>query len=171
MSHLEVAAKSGMKAGFKAYMTTLKRSRLPEVRATLDTLNAMSSRQAFAFYCAKHGPDVTAIVDAIVEQPTRKRTTRQAEPEAPAGLAAEIAEARARLAELEKQAKAESAPKRKRTSAKAEVKENLWREWAVRKNNIPTKVGATFTYKGKRRTTTFQVTRVTSEGVYSKRVS
>lgn len=167
MSHLEVAAKSGMKAGFKAYMGTLQRSRLPQVIETRQALDAMTNRQAFAWYCAKHGPDVTAIQTVLVEQAaptTRKRTSRPVA-QAPVGLAAEIAEARARLAELEAQASKPAAPKAKSTT----VKENLWREWAVRKHNIPTKVGATFTYKGKRRTTTFVVTRVTSDGVFTKR--
>ena len=180
MSHLEIAAKKGMKQGFNAYMDTLRKSGLANAQATLDTLDAMSSRQAFAWYCAKHGPDVTAISSELVSEPTRNvapvagTTIRIAgkRERIPTGLASEIAQARARLAELEAQA---SKPKqRKRTSRKstpAEVQENLWRPWAIAKHGIPAKVGATFAYKGKRRTSTFKVTRVTDEGVYSVRVA
>ena len=160
MTHLEIAARDGMKAGFKAYTRTLVRSQLPQVVETRETLERMGKRAAFAWYCAKHGPDVIAFPP-------------EAEPEV-APLASEIEAARARLAELEAQA---AKPKRThtrssgRTSKPEAVKENLWREWAIRKHSIPTKVGATFTYKGKRRTSTFKVTRVTNEGVYTVRAA
>ncbi|MDE2098600.1 MAG: hypothetical protein KGL39_15205 [Patescibacteria group bacterium] len=174
ISHLEVAARDGMKAGFNTYMEQLQRSGLPQVRAKLAELLALPKRERFARYCATVGPDVTAMQTqrtfsahnpgqgTTITLPTEWQTI-----ESP--LAKQIAEARERLAKLEAQAKAQ-APKPRTSKPKADAKENLWREWAVRKHSIPTKVGATFAYKGKRRTSTFKVTRVTSEGVYSVRV-
>lgn len=64
-------------------------------------------------------------------------------------------------------------PKRTRSSKpKVTEKENLWRPWAVARFGIPTTVGGTFTYKSKRanKNTVHQVTRVTQDGVYAKRV-
>lgn len=168
-SHLTIAREQGMKAGFNAYVRTLERSGLPAAKAKLDEIHSMSKRKAFAAYCADKGPDVLA---KQPEPKQRRRTSRvQAESVAPVGLAAEIAQAKARLAELEAQAGvglshifAKAEPK-----ADSKVKTNLWRPWAVRKYGIPSKVGETFAYKGKRRTTTFRVVSVTTEGITTVR--
>lgn len=181
-SHIEVAATQGMKAGFNAYMSQLSRSGLPQVQAKLAELQGMRKRQRFATYCAMVGPDVTAFQ---AELGAAKRTpnatvvpsTKITLPAAPVALSDEIAQARARLAELEALAAAEAKAEKPRTRSSrtskpaAEVKENLWREWAVRKHGIPQTVGATFAYKGKRRTSTFKVTRITAEGTFTVRVS
>jgi hypothetical protein len=156
MNHLAIAREKGMKAGFNAYVATLERSGLQTAQAKLAEIRSMGKRKAFAAYCASKGPDVLA------RPVTRKRTSRPAVVESvPAGLAEEVLAARKRLAELEAELNAQ--PK----SQPEQGKENLWRPWAIRKYDIPTAVGATFVYKGKRRTTTFKVVRVTAEGVFT----
>jgi hypothetical protein len=51
-------------------------------------------------------------------------------------------------------------------------KENLWRPWAIARFGIQPVPGSTFTYKSKRaaRNTVHQVTRVTQDGIYAKRI-
>lgn len=173
MTHVEIAATQGMKAGFNARKAVLKRGGLNTTRAAL--------RESFGDYCAKFGPDVTAVQASMRNKPRHARvigvqvfedeTTERV-------LADKLAEARQRLAELEAEAAtpvAAPTPKRERkqraSKSKSAVKENLWRTWAVSKHGIPAQVGAEFAYQGKRRKSIFVVTRVTSEGVYTKRVS
>jgi hypothetical protein len=168
MTHIQVAASKGMKAGYNARKQVLARSGLSTAQAAL--------AESFGDYCAKFGPDVTAAQASMRNEPRKSNLVSRlvgVNPFASNPLEDEIEQARQRLAELEAQA-TKPAPKPKakaRASKPKTATENLWREWAVRKHGIPTTVGTTFTYKGKRRTSTFQVTRVTSEGVYSKRVS
>lgn len=161
MRHTIIAATQGMKAGYNARKRVLRNSGLDTAQAAL--------RESFGDYCAKFGPDVTAAQASLRNKPRSARVVNTE----PSGLAEEILAARERLAELEAALVVEStpAPKRTRTTRKASAtKENLWRSWAVAKHGIPTKVGATFDYKGKRRTSTFKVTRITDEGVFTKRV-
>jgi cell division septation protein DedD len=157
MNHILTAASKGMKAGYNQRKRTIQRGGLNV---------AVGS---FSDYCAKFGPDVTAA------QSTMRNRPRHAAPTLENSLEREIEAARTRLAELEAKAAAEAEkPKRERKpkAEKSEVKVNTWHPWAVRKHEIPTTVGATFTYKGKRRTSTFQVTKVTRDGsVESIRVS
>lgn len=167
MTHIEIAATQGMKAGYKARKRVLKRGGLSTTREAL--------RQSFGDYCAKFGPDVTA-VQASMRNKSRSVGVRVfADDPTELVLADKLAEARQRLAELEAEAAApvaQSKRTRKTASAKkSAVKENLWRGWAVAKHGIPEQVGAEFAYQGKRRKTTFRVTRVTDEGVYTIRVS
>jgi hypothetical protein len=51
-------------------------------------------------------------------------------------------------------------------------KENLWKPWSIARFGIQPVVGSTFTYKSKRanRNTVHQVTRVTPDGIYAKRI-
>jgi hypothetical protein len=169
MTHVEIAATQGMKAGYKARKRVLKRGGLSTTRAAL--------RESFGDYCAKFGPDVTAAQASMRNKPRSAKVVgvRVFEDDVTERVLADrLAEARQRLAELEAEAATVEAPKRERKPAsksKSATKENLWREWAVRKHGIPTQVGAEFAYQGKRRKSIFRVTRVTSEGVYSVRVS
>lgn len=162
MNHILTAATQGMKAGYNQRKRTIQRG----------GLNV--SVGSFSDYCAKFGPDVTAAQESMRNKPRNARVVGvRVEADEPIGLAEEILAARERLAALEATFEAESKPVRKPANRKAasKVKENRWNPWAVRKHNIPTKVGATFSYKGKRRTTTFKVTRVEDGVVFSKRVA
>lgn len=159
MNHIITAASKGMKAGYKQRKRTIQRGGLNvEVGS-------------FSDYCTKFGPDVTAA------QATMRNKPRQAAPSLEDSLAREIEAARQRLAELEAAAAAKPKARVRKPKATAQAqdterKPNVWHEWAVRKHNIPTTVGATFVYKGKRRTTKFVVTRVAKDGsVESQRVS
>jgi hypothetical protein len=163
-SHITVAAESGMKAGLRAYMASLAVSGLPQVAEAHGELLDMSSNERFKFYCNKFGRKVEDARGVDVKAAPRSRMQR--ENVVQTGAEAEIAELEARIAEL----RAPKPAKAERKSTKA-TKENLWRPWAIAKHNIPTQVGATFTYKGKRRTSTFKVTRVTADGVYSVRAA
>lgn len=163
MSHLTIASTKGMKAGLNAYMTYLSRSGLPTVQAKLAEYESLRKRQRLAHYCNEFGPQVTAEQATMRNKPRNARVVGvQVFEDEPTELSDEIAQARARLAELEAAAKAAKAPKP--AKVEQERKPNVWHPWAVRKHNIPTKVGAEFTYKGKRRTSTFKVTKVTRDG-------
>lgn len=161
-THIVTAATQGMKAGFNQRKRTIKRGGLDIPVGT------------FGDYCAKFGPDVDAY-KASMRQPRKPQALAGvqvfADDVAEDVFADELATLRQRIAEIEAEKQAASKPKAQRKQRTKAAKENLWRPWAVRKHSIPTTVGATFVYKGKRRTTTFRVTRVTSEGVYSTRVS
>lgn len=173
MSHLTTAATQGMKAGLNAYMSYLQRSGLPTVQAKLAEYESLRKRQRLAAYCNEFGARVTAEKAsmrqprAVVPAPQNEACGVIVEQDSP--LASEIEQARARLAELEAAAKAAKA--QKPAKAEQERKPNVWHPWAVKKHNIPTTVGETFTYKGKRRTSTFIVTAVTDNGVESIRVA
>ena len=155
MNHIMTAATQGMKAGFNQRKRTIQRGGLG------------ISVGSFGDYCAKYGPDVTAAKESL-------RQPRQ--PEALTGVRVfvdevaedvfsdELATLRQRIAEIEAEQQAAATPKRERKARTKQAKANVWHPWAVRKHNIPTKVGATFTYKGKRRTSTFKVTKVTRDG-------
>lgn len=164
MSHLKIAATQSMKAGLNAYMVYLQRSGLPTVQAKLDAYQALPKRKRLAAYCNEFGARVTA-EKASMRQPRAVVPAPQNEAcgvivEAEGPLADEIAQARAVLARLEAQA-AQTIEQPKQDTVR---KPNVWHPWAVRKHNIPTKVGAEFTYKGKRRTSTFKVTKVMRDG-------
>ena len=168
MSHIEIAASNGMRAGFNAYIPTLRKSGLPQAQAKLAEYEALPKRKRFSHYCATVGPDVTAYIASMKNKPRNVRAGEVVEDV----LADKLAEARQRLAELEAEAAAAKSKPRER-KPKSEVKTNLWRAWAVRKYEIPTTIGATFEYVSKKRGTTHthKVVRVTSEGVETQRVS
>lgn len=71
-----------------------------------------------------------------------------------------------------KRTRRSSGSKPKPSTQPKESKENLWRPWAVARFGIPMQVGGTFTYVSKRakKPTVHQVTRITEDGVYAKRV-
>lgn len=161
MSHLAIASTKGMKAGLNAYMTYLQRSGLPTVQAKLAEYESLRKRQRLAHYCNEFGAQVTAEQATMRNKPRNARVVgAQVFEDEPETLSDEIAQARARLAELEAAAKQAATPAKQDKVRKP----NVWHPWAVRKHNIPTKVGAEFTYKGKRRTSTFKVTKVTRDG-------
>jgi hypothetical protein len=171
--HIEVAVKDGMRAGLNAYMGSLAASGLDNVRARYDELLDMSGRKRFDWYCAQFGADVTAMQSV---KPSRARKVRNAVTQAvaPRTIDDEIAQAKARLAELEREAKAQTAKPRKiAKDAQPEVRELLWRPWAIERYGLPTKVGATFTYTSKKRGTvnTHRVVRKTAEGIFTRRAS
>lgn len=167
MSHLSIAATSGMKSGLNAYMAYLRRSGLPTVQAKLNEYEALSKRKRLAHYCNEFGSRVTN------EQASMRNKPRTApvvgvrvfeDEEVIPSLAVEIEAAQARLAELIEAAKQAEKPAPKPKAQDTKRKPNVWHPWAVRKHNIPTTVGATFDYKGKRRTSTFKVTKVMRDG-------
>lgn len=163
MNHILTAATQGMKAGYNQRKRTIQRGGL--------NLTVGS----FADYCSKHGPAV-AKAQARMKQPVSNQGGRRVVEE-PCGVIVEandeLAELRQRIAEIEAEQQAKAAkPKSRKPKAKNDKpKVNVWHPWAIRKHNIPTTVGATFAYKGKRRTSTFKVTKVTANGVESIRVA
>lgn len=171
-AHIRTAASEGMKAGLNAYMASCAASGLPEVQARYDELLSLNAKQRFNRYCTLFG----AQVDAAKSTPTpRKGRVRKAIESVTgnASLDEQIAQAKARLAQLEAQ-KAAPTPTRKpaRKAQASEVRESLWRPWAIAKYGLPTQVGATFEYRSKKRNTvkTHRVTRVTNEGIFTVRV-
>lgn len=166
MNHILTAATQGMKAGYNQRKRTIKRGGLN------------LSVGSFADYCDKFGDEVNTC-KAQLRQPVSNRGGKR-QVEEPVGVVVfadsredELAELRQRIAEIEaeQQAKAAKPKARKRQPKADKPKANVWHPWAIRKHNIPTTVGATFAYKGKRRTSTFKVTKVTANGVESIRVA
>lgn len=202
--HIQVAQTQGPKAGFNAYMETLRRSGLPTAQAVLDEFESQGNKKAqFEYYCAKFGTKFGSTPSSVDEHDD---------------LAQQVRVLQARLAELSEQgigvvatevddedeidtslddvddgwteqdteaenvvgrsllqkALGRSTPKPKKAPAKkqAESKENLWRPWAITRFGIPMQVGGTFTYVSKRAktNTVHQVTRITPDGVYAKRI-
>lgn len=164
MNHILTAATQGMKAGYNQRKRTIQRGGLNI---------AVGS---FADYCERFGDEVTTCLSQMRNKPRTARVAKTRE----VGVQVfadsredELAELRQRIAEIEaeQQAKAAKPKAARKAKPKAEQKVNVWHPWAVRKHNIPTTVGATFTYKGKRRTSTFKVTKVTRDGIESIRVA
>lgn len=198
--HIQIAQTQGPKAGFNAYVETLERSGLEQARASLAEIQGKGNKKAqFEFYCSKFGgkfgstPAKVDEADDLAEQ-VRVLSARLAELQAQgigvvapvlhtddedtslddvddgwtqADTDAENAQGRSLLARVTGKRQTRST-----TKAKDASKENLWRPWAVARFGIPTQVGGTFTYKSKRanRNTVHQVTRVTPDGVYAKRI-
>ena len=150
-THIQIAATQGMKAGFNQRKQRILRGGLGIEVGT------------FADYCAKVGPAVTAYKASMRNKPRNARVVG-VEPFADDSRSEEIAELRQRLAELESEVSTPASTPKPKPRKQAKQKVNVWHPWAVRKHSIPTKVGAEFTYKGKRRTSTFKVTKVTRDG-------
>lgn len=165
MNHILTASTQGMKAGYNQRKRTIQRGGLNI---------AVGS---FGDYCQKFGPEVTACKAQMRQPVSNNGGTRVVEE--PLGVLVfsdesdELTQLRQRIAEIEAEQQAKAAkPKATRKAKKADKpKVNVWHPWACKKHNIPTTVGATFTYKGKRRTSTFKVTKVTANGVESIRVA
>lgn len=164
--HIKIAQESGPKAGFKAYIASLEKSGLPQVKDKLAQIKAQGNAKAqFEFYCATFGRyfGATPVKTDEIDK-----------------LRALVEQAQARLSELTDEGVGVVVEKPSRNPLKrtsrtktADAKVNLWRPWAVKKYGIPQKVGATFTYKSKkaRKNTTHEVVRITDEGTYCKRVA
>lgn len=193
--HIQIAQTQGPKAGFNAYIETLERSGLDTAHASLEQIRAQGNKKAqFDFYCAKFGSKFGATPTKVdetedLQEQLRVLQARLAELQGQGvgvvatdddwddeDTATENAQGRSLLA----RALSPSKPKTRRSSGRStpstakvsDSKENLWRPWAITRFGIPTKVGGTFTYKSKRanKNTVHQVTRVTEDGVYARRV-
>lgn len=180
-SHIRTAQTEGPKAGFTAYMEHLERSGLPTVQEKLATIKAAGNKKAqFEAYCAMFGKhfgttpqksDEFEALKAQLAEVTAALGALQA-----GGTGVQVVEDEdTSLDEIEDVPTPTRSTPRSATTTNGAVsdKVNLWRPWAVKRFNIPRKVGSTFTYQSKRagQDTTHQVVRVTTQGVYAKRIA
>lgn len=163
-AHIRIAQTDGAKAGFNAYLEMLKRSGLPTVAATLREIEQKGNKKAqFDFYCSKFGSkfgnaQVDNSLDDVDDTPT-------IDPEV-GDLLAQLDALKARIAGL-----TDAAPAQRTTRSSGASQGNTstnkpatFKAGAIRVKQIPTQVGATFTYKGKTRNTKMRVIAVSGSG-------
>ena len=179
--HVQVAATEGMKAGYRQFSTVASKSGLPTVKRAWRPYKALNSKGRFNLYCSQFGPTVESLGvptagatrASVVDERTSPKI--QALLELKAELLAEIDREIESLSNEGVQAfEDEAKPAAKRKPRKATTSKDdpsTFSAAVVARKGLPTKVGKTFTYQGKRGSSKWVVVGSTKAGITAVRAA
>ena len=172
-NHVLLAANEGMAAGFRQFASASQKSGLPAVQDAWEPFAPLNRKRRFDLYCELFGPQVESL-GAPKASATRANVVESRTSDEVQRLIEAAQELMRQAEELRSESVVEpKAPVKRSTDrskpkaskpAKVVLTETKFGAGAVKALGLPTKVGAKFTYKGKRSTSKWVVARKNRDG-------